>query len=117
MGLYNRLHVRIKCEQCEQLFDIFIQFKFGSLGLFEYEIGDTIKWLKTNDIDRAKLRYVKVYGIREDDLPCSNCNSINENEEYDIFIENDVIKSIEQMADYEDYLQDSKGDFKILQLK
>ncbi|RAJ00510.1 hypothetical protein LX64_04217 [Chitinophaga skermanii] len=55
----------------------------------------------------------KVYGILETDT-CPVCNHDNLNNEYNIYVEDDVIRSVSIMKDIGDYFAD-EGNFKILE--
>jgi hypothetical protein len=83
----------------------------------EYRLGDTLAW-GYNEIGVPLLPRVKAYGMIENS-ECPKCGVTLEpyqEDEYDVFIENDVLISVAPMAAYEDYLVDPKteGDYKVL---
>jgi len=44
MGMYNTLFHRCHCPHCGDMVLVDIQFKYGSLHLIEYQLGDAIIW-------------------------------------------------------------------------
>jgi len=111
MSAFNILITELQCSNCKAFFKGRIQFKFGDTWQVEYKIGDKIMW-GGNDIGKPGLKGVKVYGILESNH-CPSCNYEILQNEYDIFIENDVIKKIELLSDISDYLADEEGNYRI----
>jgi hypothetical protein len=108
MGAYNSLIVDIKYNNCNRLYKVKVQFKFGDAWQFEYLVGDRIAW-GGNDIGQQDLPMVKVYGVVESTI-CPYCGYFNE-EEYDINIEKDVIKNVIPISNLQDYNYDEDGNF------
>lgn len=103
MGAYNILKINITCKNCDTLFMVNIQFKFGDTWQYEYFLGEKIKW-EGADIGVPGFDKVKVYGICELDR-CIACG-YSLVREYDIIIEKDIIKYITPLISLDDY--DSK---------
>lgn len=108
MGAYNTLTTDICCQNCHRMYNAKVQFKFGDTWQFEYKVGDKIV-RGGNDIGMKDLPKVKVYGVVEA-AACPYCGYFNE-EEYDINIEKDVIKSVTPMSNLQDYNNDEDGNF------
>ncbi|WP_423735646.1 hypothetical protein [Chitinophaga caseinilytica] len=89
-----------------------VQFKYGDTWQHQHAVGDRILW-EGNDIGVKVALKAKVYGILETDT-CPVCNHDNLNNEYDIYEEGDVIRSVSIMKDIGDYFADD-GNFKILE--
>jgi hypothetical protein len=92
MGAFNTLVTDVQCSNCNNTYKGNIQFKYGDTWQFEYKLGDKLKW-GGNDIGISGSPKVKVYGILHNDT-CPICHQINLNEEFDIYVENDIITSI-----------------------
>jgi hypothetical protein len=90
-----------------------IQFYFGATRNLVYNIGDKVAW-GYNEEGQPGIPSVKVYGVLQDEI-CPVCGKINENQDYDVFLEYDVIKKIEKMADIRDY--DNDHQYKVLKDK
>ena len=84
--------------------------KFGATRQLEYRIGDKIAW-GYNEIGKSGIAKVKVYGILEID-DCPKCGNEEKNNKFDILIQEDVIKSISVMIEY-DYSEN--GEYEILE--
>ena len=110
MAAYNILETEIKCNNCGNNTTIKLQFKFGDTWQFQYRINDKIRW-GGNDIGIPNLSLVKVYGLAESEI-CTFCKHPNSNE-YDIIIENDFIRGVNQMDSYECYLLNN-GDYCVM---
>lgn len=111
MGLFNVLNVPIQCPQCGHEFEGRIQFKFGATRQLEYRLGDKLAW-GYNEEGKPNLPSVKVYGILEED-ECPKCGvafEYQKDDEFDILVENDVLKAFSSMADYGDYLLDPEAE-------
>ncbi|MBD2769650.1 hypothetical protein IC235_17305 [Hymenobacter sp. BT664] len=117
MGFFNALNVPIQCLHCGQEYAGRIQFKFGATRQLEYQLGDTLAW-GYNEEGKPHLPRVKVHGILEND-ECPKCGVVLEQQkdgEYDILVENDVLKSYSLMITYADYSADlaTEGCYAIL---
>jgi hypothetical protein len=110
MGAYNILIAKVQCQNCHCLYKGKVQFKFGDTWQLEYKIGDKIKW-GGNDIGRPDLSKVKAYGIIESSV-CPNCG-YNNNDEYDIYIEDNIIMNVSPLSDIKDYNFDEDGNFSV----
>lgn len=104
MGAYNILISEISCPDCSGKHMGRIQFKFGNTFQFIYNVGEVVKW-GGNDIGSPDLKNIKAYGIIES-TTCPLCKNNNIIEEYDIFIENNIIKCISPIENIDDYLLD-----------
>lgn len=113
MGSFNTLIIDITCNNCQTSHEIKIQFKYGLTWQLYFRIGDPIQWHGRYDIGTSGTEKVKVYGIRESDPICPHCGH-TEDEEYDIIVEKDIIKSISPMKNPLDYLNDNDGCFVII---
>ena len=112
MGAFNILVTDITCDNCQNTFEGKLQFKFGDTWQYVYKVGDKIKW-EGNDIGKAAIRKVKVYGILEDNT-CLKCGKKVGLCEFDIIIENDIIKGVEKMKDIRDYYPQD-GNYQIIE--
>ncbi len=111
MGSLNILCATVKCSSCKSIYPTKIQFKFGNTWHFHYNLGDKVSW-GGNDIGIENLSNVKVYGILEDTI-CPVCGRVNEDDEFDIFFEEDVIKRVQILSEPRDYIN-GEGDFSII---
>jgi len=110
MGSYNTLITDIKCSNCNASFEGKIQFRYGNTVQLKYRIGDKVEW-GGNQIGHPNERKVKVYGILESEQ-CPVCGKENENNEFDIFVENRVLVSVSVMQKY-DY--EGEGNYMVLE--
>jgi len=76
----------------------------------EYKVGDTIIW-GVNEIGNPGIRKVKAYGIIENE-DCQYCKA-KLHEDYDVFIEKDVIINISPIRDISEYLE-GHGEYVVL---
>jgi len=111
MGFFNELITTIHCPNCNNNYEARIQFKFGATRQLEYRIGDKIEW-GYNEIGTPGIPRVKVFGIFGHGK-CPACNA-DWDEEFDIYLEADVITGITRMIDIRDYLADNEGCYHIL---
>jgi hypothetical protein len=88
MGVYNILNCDAVCPSCHSKERFEIQFQYGHLRLYEYEIGSTIFFKNLPNDGTHKL--IKVKGIAG---PCPNC--LTDNLEFDICIDHNVIIDVE----------------------
>jgi len=110
MGSYNILITDIQCPGCGKKNEAHIQFKYANTWQHKYRIGDALLWSNTRyDLGSASIRRVKAYGIIES-TQCTFCNENILPEEYDVFIEDNVLRSCGTIEDPEDYLQYSPGE-------
>ncbi|NML40135.1 hypothetical protein HHL17_23250 [Chitinophaga sp. G-6-1-13] len=112
MGAYNLLIVNVQCPNCKNTYEAKIQFKYGDTWQLQYRLGDKLKW-GGNDIGVPGWPCVKVYGILETDI-CPVCNQINLEDEFDIYIEHDVLKEVRKMDNIEDYFLND-GSYKLME--
>jgi Immunity protein 44 len=84
---------------------------FGATRQLQYKIGDKIMW-GFNEIGKPDLTKVKVYGVLGDDL-CPICNNKNQNEEFDIYIEKDIITAINKIENSKEFFLND-GHYKII---
>lgn len=110
MSAFNTLHTDITCENCGRQYPARIQFTYGDTWLFDYKLGDKVTW-GGNDSGVPDLPKVKAYGCAEETL-CPFCNYKSPNDQYDIFIEHDVIKSIQIVENIRDY-SEGNGEYVI----
>ncbi|TWV94688.1 hypothetical protein [Chitinophaga pinensis] len=113
MSAYNLLISEVSCLNCYRQYPGRIQFKFGSTAYLQYHIGDKIQW-GVNDTGTSGLNKVKVYGIVETDK-CPLCNSNNIVEDFDIFINNDIILNVKEMENVECYLKEGNSEYVVLE--
>ena len=111
MGTFNTLHTNIICENCGRQYPTRIQFSYGNTWLLDYKIGDKITW-GGNDTGIPDLPKVKAYGSVESTL-CPFCNYESPNDQYDVIIEHDVIKSVQVAESLDDY-NEGGGEYKVL---
>jgi len=108
MGTYNTLKVDEQCLSCGASFILNIQFKFGETWLYNYRLGEKIKWGSANN-GIPNLDKVKVYGVSESDH-CPHCKNPILGE-YDIIMNKDIINSIVPMNSLGDYDFDVDGNY------
>jgi hypothetical protein len=108
MGAYNTLITDIQCHNCHRFYQAKVQFKFGDTCQIEYKVSDKIAW-GGNDIGKSGLPKVKAYGVAESSI-CPYCGYCNE-EEYDVNIEEDVIKNVSPLSDLQNYNYDDDGNY------
>ncbi|AYL98195.1 hypothetical protein [Mucilaginibacter celer] len=114
MGAFNILKTEIPCINCNKLFPVEIQFKFGFKRQLKYQLYEKI--IRTDGEDKGKgdigapnLPAVNVYGIAENAV-CPYCSFFNP-EEFDIRVEYDVLKKVNVMKDYQRYLSGNEGNY------
>ena len=105
MSAFNILSSEIQCSICQKRYQGQIQFKFGDTWQLQYQIGDKIKW-GGNDIGKPRISKVKVYGLLESS-ECPICRELETVNEFDIYIENDIIVGVNPIQNIKDYF---KGD-------
>lgn len=111
MGFFNDLVTDIQCSNCNNFYQARIQYKFGATRQLEYRLGDKIIW-GYNEVGKPDISKVKVYGILGND-DCPICHKRNQNEEFDIYLEKDVITKVDKMQDAKDFLI-AEGCYKVL---
>lgn len=109
MSTFNVLKTSVKCPNCENYYSAKIQFKYGDTWQYEYNLGDMIKW-GGYDIGKPGTTSVKVYGILETDV-CPICGFINNHNEFDLLVKDDVIISVNDIENANDY-KNENIDFK-----
>jgi hypothetical protein len=90
MGAYNIVRASVRCPNCGHTSEQAIQFKFGDTRLYEYTIGDTLRW-GGNDIGRPGIRKVAVAGASEE---CPVCRA--RELDFSVIIERDIVVAVEQ---------------------
>jgi hypothetical protein len=105
MGFFNELITNVECSNCGNSCEARIQFKFGDTSQLEYKIGDKLAW-GGNDVGRPNIKKVKVYGTLPDN-ECPICHYSND--EFDIYLEMDVLVKVCKMKDIREYLGTETG--------
>jgi hypothetical protein len=108
MSAYNRLHIDYSTQPSEPAKKYILQFKFGHSRLIDYRLGDKLAW-GGNDNGEPGKRRVVVHGVAETDDGISD-----DAEDWFIFIENDMIKSVEP-DDGRYNFDDSEGYYLVLE--
>ena len=111
MSAFNVLIAEVSCLNCGKQHTGRIQFKYGKAAFLQYHLGDTIKW-GGNDIGNKEYKKVMVYGIAETDI-CPHCNGNIIIEDFDIFVENNVIVKVAAMENIECYLEEGNSEYVI----
>ena len=90
----NELHIQLTCPFCKADIMYPIQFRYGYVRLIAYRLGDKIRWdSHEHDIGQPGWKRVVVNGWTGF---CPNCKSTEDwDEDYYIFVEDDVIKGAE----------------------
>ena len=101
MGAYNTLIVNSKCSNCNQETDIRIQFKYGDLWLYEYQINQELKW-GGNDYGKKDAKKVIVDCVGEE---CKKCGV---SVDYLIFVEDNIIRTFEKNRGQYDFLSSNQ---------
>ncbi len=89
MSAFNTVKVEHKCASCGHLVELSVQFKYGEVWQYEYEIGDRLKWGK-NNIGQPGNKRVVVDGAAE---RCPVCHA--EGADYEVWLEDDRIVSVQ----------------------
>lgn len=100
IGAYNILKMNINCKYCNALSVVNIQFKFADTWQHQYRIGEKVMWGGA-DIGIPGLDKVNVYGVSELDK-CPTCGHPLPYE-YDILIEDDIIKQVKPINNLGDH--------------
>jgi hypothetical protein len=111
MSAFNILVAEVSCSNCTKKYMGRIQFKYGNTWQLEYSVGDRLRW-GGNDIGFPFIAKVKVYGVLETQL-CPLCKGFNADDEFDIFVEKDIIIRTSKMESLSDY-SENDGNYKIL---
>lgn len=111
MGFFNELITKVECSNCNKFYEVRIQFKFGATRQLEYRVGDKIIW-GFNEVGKSDIVKVKVYGTLGDE-ECPICHNSNQNNEFDIYLEKDIITGIKKMQNIEDFFL-NEGHYKVL---
>lgn len=70
MGMYNTLFHSCQCPHCGDMVRMGIQFKYGSLHLIEYQLGDAIVWDGVRERGSKQEGAIDVPGIGR----CGSCS-------------------------------------------
>jgi hypothetical protein len=107
MGMFNTVVAEAECPWCRQISTYSIQFKYGELGLYDYLLGETLKWGEKgyDEEGRKDVHQVLVRGLGGS---CRYCGSREEDNgiEFCVLIEENVLKSVFPLSDLwsDDYL-------------
>lgn len=104
MGAYNVLNANVPCSFCRNIYEGRIQFKYGDTWQHQYTTGDKILW-GGNDIGVKCAIRVIAFGILELE-ECPVCRHDNLNNQFEIYIENNIIKSVSTMKEIRDSYPD-----------
>ncbi|UPK67367.1 hypothetical protein [Chitinophaga filiformis] len=115
MSAFNVLITDVQCLNCRRQYSGRIQFKYGNAAFLQYHIGDTVKWGR-NNIGNSDFKKVNVYGIAEADS-CPLCDSDKIIEEFDIFIEDNVIIRITPMESIGLYLEGGSSEYVVMEMQ
>jgi hypothetical protein len=105
MGAYNNLNITLECDNCKKNFSGKLQFKVGEVRQNEYSIGDIIKVEKKDNEILGKG--IAAYGVLENEV-CPFCGYHN-HEEYNIYIKDCKIFSVDRLFDSSPYLTNNEG--------
>lgn len=95
MAHYNEVAANITCAKCGYIGPAQVQFKYGNLYRHNYKVGDHIIW-GTTQVGDPSERSVVVQGI----APCPSCGAQSD---FDIYIDDGVIRSVEPSTGGYDY--------------
>ncbi|MBW8687231.1 hypothetical protein [Chitinophaga rhizophila] len=109
MGSFNILLADVTCSVCKKQYEGRIQFKYGNVSFREFRVGDSIMW-GGNQIGSPDAKKVKVYGILEVEL-CPICGQVNVDEEFDLYVINDLITNILPIEDITCYLDEGTSEY------
>jgi hypothetical protein len=95
MGVFNTVHVNRDCPCCGANVLLLIQFKYGGRYDYHYGLGDPLRW----DVNVVGVpgENAVVAGMAEE------CPVCGENPEFDIFIRDDRIQSVDPISGKYDY--------------
>lgn len=85
MSAFNELNLSVECPTCKKTTQFCIQFKFGNVWQFKYELNDKLKW-GGNDVGEQGLAKVMVDG-------CGLCLECDQELDFDIKVIEDKIES------------------------
>lgn len=107
MGMFNTVLAEAECPWCHQISTYSIQFQYGELGLYNYFLGETLKWGEkgSHEEGRKDVHHVLVLGLGGS---CRSCGSSEEDNsiEFCILIEENVLTSVFPLSELwsENYL-------------
>lgn len=96
MGAFNTVRSEQTCGSCGQRTAFQIQYKYGELWQYEYQIGDSIAWstkYKKADAGKPGRPQVVVEGIAEN---CPHCRA--EGGEFEVWLANDKIVEVRPLT-------------------
>ncbi|WP_406693785.1 hypothetical protein V5E97_22380 [Singulisphaera sp. Ch08] len=105
MGAFNTVRSEQRCASCGQLSAFQIQYKYGELWQYEYQIGDSIAWstkYKRSDVGKSGRPQVVVEGIAEH---CPLCRA--EGGEFEVWFANDQIIEVRPLTDPEKFIDNN----------
>lgn len=109
MGYYSSLIINVDCKSCGAWVLDEIQFKFGYKFLHHYGLRSPLRWHKDEggNYGEPGNERVLVYGWLVN--VCPECQgALQDNDEYGILIENDVIQSAHPLTD-DDTLEEGEN--------
>jgi hypothetical protein len=114
MGLFNSIYEDLVGPSCGTTSKVEIQFRFGNTRLNAYQIGDTIKWSRS-DVGQPHLSKVAALGTTHcPNDKCRHGEYPNPDWNVAVLIRDDVIVSIDQEA--QRYVFDSgDGDYAVIE--
>ena len=98
MSAYNTVKSEQVCRSCGNIVTLAIQFKYGEVRQYEYQIGDQLTW-GGNDIDIPGQRRVVLDAAAE---ACGICGA--EGLDYEVYLENDRIISVKPFSGKYDFV-------------
>lgn len=107
MGMFNTVLAEAECPWCHQISTYSIQFQYGELGLYNYVLGETLKWGEKgfDEEGRKDVHQVLVLGRGGS---CRLCGSSGEDNsiEFCLLIKENVLTSVFPLSELwsENYL-------------
>jgi rRNA maturation protein Nop10 len=98
MGVFNTIHLNTQCPHCGEHVELRIQFKYGGRYDYHYRVGDALRW--DVNVVGAPGQQVVALGMAEECPPCG------QNPEFDIYISDDRIESVDPLSGRYNYLHE-----------
>jgi len=95
VGLYNRLHIDLRCVQCEENVRRVLQFKHGACWLHEYALGDSVQWVKPG-VNHGEPINGKAWVPAYAEEPCTACGANSARAEFAVMLADDELEDFEQ---------------------
>ena len=99
MSMYNILYVSVDCPRCGAHVTVESEFRIGYLDLFEYQIGDVVKWFE-NGSDSAR----RPPGGNIDGEAYAQCPKCDKDFWLTVFVRNDRFEGAEVDATRKGYV-------------